>query len=197
MRQLFYALALALAPSLAHAECRELRDFIKQETAGPDKFVDTFGFRRDHHTDSVLMLVKHTTEKGHLPQRWLFLHRDDPKATAYCLVSRGTVFGQHQDMAENGSGDNFGAPGSGLPRCASGSSGSSDFSAQEQLRYWANRELGPSSILYSGSPDGPGFQFVFTNDQDWIIIQDEKDQSCFYDRGTDMMLRFNTTLIHP
>jgi hypothetical protein len=194
MRQLCLALLFALAPSLAFAECGELRDFIKQETAGPDKYVDTFGFRRDHRTDSVLMLIKHTTERGRLPQRWLFLHRDDPKATGYCLVSRGVVFGQHEDVAENASGDNFGPPGSGLPRCGAGSS---DFSAQEQLRYWANRELGTSSILYTTSPDGPGFQFVFTNDQDWIIIKDENSQSCFYDRGTDMMLRFNTTIVNP
>ena len=47
----------------------------------------------------------------------------------------------------------------------------------------------------TASPDGPGFQFLFTEDQDWIIVKDEKTQSCFYDRGTDLMLRFNTTAI--
>ena len=194
MRHFIFALLFALAPASAFAECRELRDFIKQETAGPDKFVDTLGFRREHHTDSVLMLVKTTVEKGRLPQRWLFLHRDNPEAKEYCLVSRGVTFGQHQDMTENGSADNFGPPGSGLPRCARDAR---DFSAQEQLRYWANRELGPSSILYVATPDGPGFQFLFTDQQDWIIIKDEKDQSCFYDRGPDMSLKFNTKLINP
>ena len=192
MRPFFFA--LVFAPATAFAECQDLRDFIKQETAGQDKYVDTLGFRREHHTDSVLMLVKTSVEKGRLPQRWLFLHRDDSLSQTYCLVSRGVAFGQHQDMAENGSAENFGAPGSGLPRCAKDSR---DFSAQEQLRYWANRELGQSSILYVGTPDGPGFQFLFTNDQDWIIIQDEKDQSCFYDRGPDMTLKFNTKLINP
>lgn len=194
MRRLLLAFALFLAPALAHAECMELRDFIKQETAGPDKYVDTFSFRRDHRADSVLMLVKNTTDRGHLPDRWLFLHRDDPQSAAYCVVSRGVTFGQHQDMPENASGDNFGAPGSGLPRC---STGGKEFSAEQQLRYWANRELGSSSILYTASPDGPGFQFLISDDQDWIIIEDDRDQSCFYDRGTDLMLRFNTTLIHP
>ena len=194
MRHIYLApLFLGLATP-AFADCMELRDFIKQETAGPDKFVDTLGFRHDHRTDSVLMLVKTTTEKGRLPQRWLFLHRDDPKSQSYCLVSRGVTFGQHQDLAENSSGDNFGPEGSGLPRCGKGDK---DFSAQEQLRYWANRELGTSSILYVASPDGPGFQFLFTDNQDWIIIEDDKTQSCFYDRGPDMILRFNTTLIHP
>jgi hypothetical protein len=186
MRKLILALALIVAPSLARAECLELRDFIKQETAGPDKYVDTFSFRRERRADSVLML--------RLPQRWLFLHRDDPTSAAYCVVSRGVTFGQHQDMPENASAENFGPPGSGLPRCATGSQ---EFTAQEQLRYWANRELGSSSILYTASPDGPGFQILITDDQDWIIIEDDKTQSCFYDRGTDMMLRFNTTLIQP
>jgi hypothetical protein len=194
MRKLLFAFVLGFIPSFAHAECMEVRDLIKQETAGPDKYADTFYFRHDHRADSVLMLIKHTTERGRLPQRWLFLHRDDPKSAAYCVVSRGVVFGQHEDQPENASADNFGPPGSGLPRCASASK---EFTAPELLRYWANRELGAASILYTSSPDGPGFQFLFTDDQDWIIIEDEKDQSCFFDRGTDMVLRFNTTLINP
>ena len=88
MRKLLVALAFAFAPSLAHADCMEIRDFIKQETAGPDKYVDTFSFRHDHRADSVLMLVKHTTERGHLPARWLFLHKDDPKAQALHAFAR-------------------------------------------------------------------------------------------------------------
>ncbi len=192
MRQLIFALALLLLPSLAYAECLSLGDFIKQETRGEDKYVDTFSFRRDHRADSVLMLVKRTTEKGHLPTRWLFLHRDDPKSTQLCVVSRGITFGQYQDMPENASGNNFGPPGSGLPQCASDNK---EFTAQEQLRSWANRELGSSVILYTASTDGPGFQFLFTEDQDWIIVEDAKGQSCFYDRGTDLMLRFNSTPI--
>ena len=194
MRQLILALLFACLAAPAYAECMELRDFIKQETAGPDKFADTLGFRHDHHTDSVLMLIKTSTEKGRLPQRWLFLHRDDPSAKDYCLVSRGVTFGQHQDMSENGSAENFGPPGSGLPRCAQDGK---DFTAQEQLRYWANRELGESNILYVATPDGPGFQFLFTNEQDWIIIEDDHDKSCFYDRGPDLSMKFNTKLINP
>jgi hypothetical protein len=194
MRQLLFAAPFVLLPALARAECLVLHDFIKQETAGEDKYVDTFSFRRDHRADSVLMFVKHTVEKGHLPDRWLFLHRDDATSDAYCVVSRGVTVGQHQDMPENESGANFGAPGSGLPRCATSNA---DFTAEEQLRYWANRELGSSSILYTGSTDGPGFEFVIADGQDWIIIQDDGDKSCFYDRGADLMLRFNTTLINP
>ena len=194
MRHILFAALFACLPAAARAECRELRDFIKQETAGPDKYVDTLGFRHDHHTDSILMLVKTTVEKGRLPQRWLFLHRDNPDTKDYCVVSRGVTFGQHQDMAENASAENFGPPGSGLPRCAHDTP---DFTAQEQLRYWANRDLGPSNILYVATPDGPGFQFLFTDNQDWIIIEDDKDQSCFYDRGPDLALKFNTKLINP
>jgi hypothetical protein len=192
MRHLPLALLFVLAPALAHAECMELRNFIKQETKGDDKYVDTFAFRRDHRADSVLMLVKHTVERGHLPDRWLFLHRDDPKSPAYCVVGRGVTFGQHEDTPESASANNFGPEGSGLPRCATSNA---DFTAAEQLRYWANRELGNSSILYVAAPDAPGFQFVLADNQDWIIIEDESDKSCLYDRGTDLMLQFNTTLL--
>jgi hypothetical protein len=194
MRQTLFALALVLLPTLAKAECMELHDFIKQETAGPDKYVDTFSFRHDRRADSILMLVKASTEKGRLPQRWLFLHKDDPDSKSYCVIGRGVAFGQYQDMAENGSADNFGPEGSGFPRCAA-KGASKDFTAPELLRYWANRELGESSILYTASDEGPGFQFLITNDQDWIIIEDDKDKSCFFDRGPDLMLRFNTTLL--
>ena len=193
MRQFLFALAFALLPSLARAECLELGGFVKQETSGAEKYVDTFAFRRDHRADSILMLVKATVEKGHLPARWLFLHKDDPKSLTYCVVSRGVVFGQHQDMPENASGNTFGPEGSGYPRCATDNE---EFTAAEQLRYWANRELGSSIILYTASETGPGFQILFTEDQDWILIEDEKGKSCFYDRGTDLMLRFNTTPMH-
>jgi hypothetical protein len=192
MRKLCLALLLALAPAAAHAECRELHDFIKQETSDENKYVDTFSFRREHRADSILMLVKNTVERGHLPVKWLFLHRDDPKSPSYCVVGRGVAFGQHEDMPENESGNNFGPEGSGFPRCATSNK---DFTAQEQLRYWANRELGSSSILYASTPDGPSFQFVIADSQDWIVIQDDKDKSCLFDRGTDISLRFNTTLI--
>ena len=194
MRHLCLAALFALSPVLARAECAPLRDFIKQETQGDDKYVDTFSFRRDHRADSVLMLVKHTIERGHLPDRWLFLHRDDPASPGYCVVSRGVAFGQHEDMPENASANAFGPPASGLPRCAASNA---DFTASEQLRLWANRELGASSILYVATPDGPGFQFLIAQNQDWIIIEDDADKSCLYDRGADIMLRFNTTLINP
>ena len=90
----------------------------KANPAGDDKYVDTFSFRKNHRADSVLMLVKHTIDRGHLPDRWLFLHRAEPASPAYCVVSRGVTFGQHEDMPENASANAFGPPASGLPRCA-------------------------------------------------------------------------------
>ena len=71
-----------------------------------------------------------------------------------------------------------------------------DFKAPELLRYWANRELGSSIILHASGKDGPGYQFVIATSQDWVIIKDEKDQSCLFDRGTDLSLRFNILLQH-
>jgi hypothetical protein len=68
----------------------DLKQFIRDETAGPDKFVDTFSFRRNHRADSALMRVKDSGEE----------------------------FGQHDDARENAFAAQFGPPGSGLERCA-------------------------------------------------------------------------------
>src|ERR1700689_5578842 len=85
--------AATLLSGSAHAECGDLKQFIKDETAGPDKYVDTFSFRKNHRADSVLMLVKESVEKGRLPKRWLFLHRDDPTSLDLCVAGRGEGFG--------------------------------------------------------------------------------------------------------
>ena len=180
----------------AHAQCGDLKQFIKDETAGPDKYIDTFSFRRNHRADSVLMLVKESVQKGRLPKRWLFLHRG-PTDTDYCVTSRGEEFGQYEDVHENAFAAQFGAPGSGLPRCATSDA---DTSASLAVRAWANRELGHSIILYTAAETTSGFQFMISDDQDWIIIEDRKDDpqtSCFFDRGTDVFMRFNITVVQP
>ena len=82
-----FCVAMGLSLASAHAQCGDLKQFIKDETAGPDKFVDRFSFRRNHRADSVLMLVKDSVQKGRLPKRWLFLHRTE-KDTDYCVASR-------------------------------------------------------------------------------------------------------------
>src|SRR5271163_1298158 len=63
-----FCVAMGLSLASAHAQCGELKQFIRDETAGPDKFVDTFSFRRNHRADSVLMLVKDSVQKGRLPK---------------------------------------------------------------------------------------------------------------------------------
>jgi hypothetical protein len=187
------AIWLFVAP--ARAECKDLQQFMKDETSGAEKYVDTFAFRNNHRSDSVLMLVKDTIEKGHLPKRWLFLHRDDPKSANLCVAGRGEGFGHYDDMHENASIAKFGPPGSTSPNCATATATTD---ASEVLREWANKALGESIILYTASRDTPGFQFVISRDRDWIIIEDQNEnpkQSCFFDRGTDVFMRFNITVL--
>jgi hypothetical protein len=191
-----FGAVIAVFTGPARADCGDLNKFIRTETAGPDKYVDTFSFRRNHRADSVLMLVKDTVEKGHLPKRWLFLHRGQTD-TDYCVLSRGEAFGQHEDVHENTFAAQFGAPGSGLPRCATADD---DNSGADKLRAWANRELGHSIILYTEAETTSGFQFVISDDQNWVIVEDHKDDpqtSCFFDRGTDVFMRFNITVVQP
>jgi hypothetical protein len=194
---LVFCVTMGLSRAPAHAaECGDLKQFIKDETAGPDKFVDTFSFRRNHRADSVLMLVKDSVQKGRLPKRWLFLHRGE-KDTDYCVSSRGEEFGQHEDVHDNAFVAQFGPSGSGLERCATSDA---DTPASLKLRAWANRELGSSIILYTVAEKTSGFQFIISDDQDWIIIEDKKDDpqtSCYFDRGTDVFMRFNITVVQP
>ena len=59
---------------------------------------------------------------------------------------------------------------------------------------------GRSIILYTVAATTSGFQFVISDDQDWIIIEDRKDNpqtSCFFDRGADVFMRFNITVVQP
>ena len=68
------------------------------------------------------------------------------------------------------------------------------------LRAFANRTLGGNIVLYTSGEDGAGFQFAISNDQNWIIIQDDANQpqtSCFYDQGNDVFMRFNNTVPAP
>lgn len=178
------------------AECKDLKQFIKDETLGAEKYVDTFSFRHDHRADSVLMLVKETIAKGNLPKRWLFLHRAPNSGNDYCVAGRGEEFGQHDDSPETLTANNFGPPGSGLPKCATSSA---DIDAGALLRGWAKREFDHAIVLYTVAKDTPGYQFVIADDKDWIIIEDQNEnprQSCFFDRGSDVFMRFNTTVIN-
>jgi hypothetical protein len=186
------AIAIWLTPMTARAECKSLQLYIKDETAGEEKYVDTFSFRRNHRADSVLMLVKDSVEKGRLPKRWLFLRRDKPTSSDLCVAGRGEVFGHYDDTHEDAPNSAYGPPGSSAPECATTTE---TFNAADDMRAWANHELGDSIILYTTSRTSSGYQFVINKDRDWIIIEDKggalPKQSCVLDRGTDVMMRFN------
>ena len=203
MRQLkISALALCCAaafmvnaPARAAEECKGLRDFERDEGAGKRKYVDSFQFRKNRRGDSVLLLFKDTIERGLPPKQWLFLHRPKSDMTDYCVVGRGEGFGQHDDKPEETYAGEFGAEGSGHPRCATSTA---TMDARDALRASANRALGEGVIaLYTEGLTGPGFQFVIGTEHDWVIIQDNADHprtSCFFDSGTDVLMRFNNTV---
>ena len=153
MRQLFFAALFAFAPALARAECMDLHDFTKQETAGDDKYVDTFSFRRDHRADSVLMLVNIRSSAAACPIAGCSciatIRRRAPiawSAAASLSVSIRTCRRMRPPTIS-------GRPASGLPRCASSNA---DFTAEEQLR-----RLGQSRVGFKQHPlcrfaRGPG-----------------------------------------
>ena len=183
------------APAWAAMECKALRDFEHDEAAGKRKYVDSFSFHKNSRGDSLLLLFKDTIERGVPPKQWLFLHRPSPDMTDFCVMGRGEGFGQHDDKPEDIYAGEFGADGSGFPRCATSNA---NMDARDVLRASANRDLGEGVIvLYTEGLSGPGFQFAIGPDRDWVIIQDNDDHpqtSCFFDSGTDVLMRFNNTI---
>ena len=95
------------------------------------------------------MLVKDTIEKGHLPKRWLFLNRDDPTTTDYCVVEPRRGVRPARGHAENASADEFGPPGSGYPRCATSDA---DSPARSSCAPGPTATSATSIILYTASP---------------------------------------------
>jgi hypothetical protein len=174
--------------AFAASECKELRDFERDEGKGARKYFDSFNFHRDRRGDSVLLLFKDSVEKGQPPKQWLFLHRPSPDTTSFCVAGRGEGFGQHDDHPETIYGGDFGE---GHAHCATSAG---DVKAPDALRAYANRTLGDDIVLYTQGLSGPGFQFAVGPDHDWIIIQDnvQPQTSCVFDSGTDVLMRFNS-----
>jgi hypothetical protein len=184
------------APARASQECKGLRDFERDEgAASKRKYVDSFQFRKNRRGDSVLLLFKDTIERGIAPKQWLFLHRPSSDRTDYCVAGRGEGFGQHDDSPQDTYFEDYGAEGSGHRRCATSTA---NLDAGAALRASANRALGDGVIvLYTEGLTGPGFQFAIGPDHDWVIIQDDADlprTSCFFDSGTDVLMRFNNEI---
>ena len=74
----------------------------------------------------------------------------------------------------------YGMPGSGKPRCASG------VDDGLKLRFGANMELGDSDILYLYNENGPrNYQYIKSHDNYWILLEKHRDQLCYFARGDD------------
>ena len=191
LRSLVLTFWLAVfAPHAARAdtECKQQRDFERDEGKGLRKYVDIFSFRKDRRGDSVLMLFKDGIERGVPPKQWLFLHKPSADAAAFCVMGRGEGFGQHDDHPETQYHADFGE---GHARCATSTAA---LKAPEALRAYANRTLGDDIVLYAEGVSGSGFQFAIGPEHDWIIIEDKVGSSCVFDSGTDVLMRYNVTV---
>lgn len=185
-------------PLQVHADalkCKNLFDLIRNEAVEPTKFFDTFTFKKEGRGDNILLLLKDSPPPGTHVKRWLFLTRFDKDSLDFCVNGQGEGFGQLSDMHDNATEEKFGMPGSGYTRCAS---------FKEQLppslivRLWANRELGPSTIFFTESKAASSFDFLISNDNHWIIIEDKRNgdtrSSCYFDRGSGVSIQQNLTV---
>jgi hypothetical protein len=194
-------LSSVVAASVLAATCGDPVDLIRQETSGTDKYFSAFTFQTNDHGDNILVLIKNEPREGVKPSRWFFMTREAKDAFNFCIVGLGGEFGLLADTHDNASKEEYGMPGSGRPRCSSfASNNSGALPGSIAVRWWANRELGHSTIFYGESPSTSGFQFLISDDHYWIIIEDKNDDpktSCYYARGDNVQYLFDRHVNAP
>ncbi len=120
--------------------------------------------------------------------QWRLLERQGDTSN-YCLIA----FGDYVEFLQNMSTSTnprkrYGMPGSGFQRC----SDANDVLDADDVRLWANRELGDSFVVHLTSQVGDNdFTFLMSNDLNWILInssKSEKFKSCYYSRGPTLSI---------
>jgi hypothetical protein len=145
---------------------------------------DAFTFQKDDNGVIILVLLKPASNTK--PTKWVLLVRPPNEQTGYCVTADGNDVGVLKDMHNNGSEKRFGMPGSGEPRCSS----YNDPAGSLNVRWWANRELGESTIIYTESTISNNCVYLMNNDNNWIILETKKDQyntTCYFNRGQTLL----------
>ena len=194
VRRIAYLASALLAMNVgnvATAEtCVDLFDFMKTTASSSQGYIDSWTFQKEGRGDNILLLFKDKNggAKGTV-KHWAFLTRRQKDTTNFCILGEGESFGFLMDMHTNSSEKRFGLPGSNQPRC---SSFNETLPGSLAVRMWANRELGESTILYTESKSTSGFQFLIASDDNWIIIENKKNDektACYYERGNRVLIK--------
>lgn len=140
----------------------------------------SFSLKKDAQTEYMVFISKAPPAGDE--QHWQIM-KFNAELGKYCLFAQGKTVEVLANVASSNFADRYGLPGSGYPRC---SNGKSLLPGSATVRFWANRELGDSSVMSLTGSDGPkDYTILVSTDRYWILldIDHQNLQSCYVDRG--------------
>ena len=178
----------ATAENTDAPKCGEGIQLIREYATAYGPMFDGFEFQKDDNAVIILVLLRSSINAK--VRKWALLVRPPNEPTGYCVAAKGEGVGQLADMHNNNSEKRFGMPGSGEPRCSSNNEPVGSLA----VRWWANRELGESTIMYTESSTSNDYMYLISKDNNWIIIKSQHDQaltSCYLNRGQSVKIYLN------
>jgi hypothetical protein len=196
LKRCILALAFCLGSSASLGQQSANCGDAVSQIAESAKFVGTtnYAFQLRRGSGVYLILFLQQPVPGTDRLRWRLIERIG-ETLNYCVRAQGKHFTPLMSVHLGNPAGKYGMPGSGFPRCAgkqtSGLPGSLD------IRLWANRELGQSTV-YALESEDQGRNYVFLTSIDnvgaWILLdnaQGNLDDTCYYSRGDASDVREN------
>jgi hypothetical protein len=158
----------------------DVSNAIRYAYIGLNKKNFVFLLKQNGQTYYMLFLSKET-EAGTNP--WRLIERQGENQTS-CLVGAGDSIEKLMNFQQSNFPGKFGMPGSGFPRCSNVTEG---LPGSALVRFWANRELGKSTVIVLNTNIGQkNFNFLLSRDNHWILIDIDRNNvnlACYYSRG--------------
>jgi hypothetical protein len=195
---LLLTLAGSLITSSARADepnksvCDDITIMLRKEMAQMKRAYEVYTLRKGDEAAAILMVANYdesaANDDSGLYMPWILMERVSPTdPAAYCISGRGTKIEALTNEEDSKFEERYGMPGSGYPRCSHGG----DLVEGIKVRFWANRELGKSFVLYLHNDQGDNFTFLLGEPSPWVLLRSRQDTSaeCYYDRGDNAILR--------
>ncbi len=189
MRTAIVITILLICTSSSHAEdqisCGDVLAVIQQtiSSIGKENFV--YQLKRNGQTHAILALSAKKPVDAKT-SKWRLLEREGESLT-YCVASEGIGIEMLMSLHTGSPPAKYGLPSSGQPRCFEPRPNALPGSLE--VRLWANKELGDSTVIHLSSSKGDkDYTFLTSNDNTgyWILLEADKNNinnSCYRSRG--------------
>lgn len=200
-RTCFFIFLISFGTSVASAEapapkCDAVEEMMLYVIPGlPKKHPISLTTLRQNTEAKFLLFISHFDKKANnsdgLYMPWRLLSRKSIEDVGtYCLIGAGDRLEALESISNAKTSARYGMPGSGWPRCTDHSASVLD---GLNMRLWANKELGESTVHFLHNEIGPkNYYYMKAHDDNWILLDSQKNdinQMCYFARGTDSLLR--------